>query len=290
MLNLRNLFQGKTAIIAGGSKGIGRAAAKEFVKYGGSVCIIARKKTDLTRAIDEISNLRIENGQRIDAIACDATDMKLLNIHLARYIKTNGVPDYLMNFVGYSYPNYVQDLKFEDFRKNMETNYYGQLVPILALLPYFMQKKKGYIINCSSVVGYMGLIGFAAYAPTKFAICGLTESLRNELLPYNIRFSILYPPDTDTPGFALENKTKPVEVKIMSKGGGFLTPEEVADTLMRGIAKNKFYILPGQAKLLWRITRHFPNLSHIIMDWELKKAAQKAKAGRKLPPLYGGGE
>jgi 3-dehydrosphinganine reductase len=281
MLNSKNQFQGKTAIITGGSKGIGKAAAKEFVKYGGSVCIIARKKTDLTNAVHEISNLRIEKGQRIDAIACDATDMKLLNNQLARYIKKNGVPDYLMNFVGYSYPNYVQDLTFEDFKKNIETNYYGQLVPILALLPYFMERKKGYIVNCSSVVGYMGLIGFAAYAPTKFAICGLTESLRNELKAYNIRFSILYPPDTDTPGFAHENRTKPVEVKIMSQGGGFLSPEQVAGALMRGIAKNKFYILPGQAKLLWRITRHFPNLSHIIMDRELKKAAIKAKRGSR---------
>src|SRR5271157_2119888 len=132
MPNLRNQFQGKTAVITGGSKGIGKAAAKEFVRYGGSVCIIARKKPDLIKAVNEISNLRIENGQRIDAIACDATNMKLLNNQLSHYIKKNGVPDYLMNFVGYSYPNYVQDLKFEDFKKNMETNYYGQLAPILA--------------------------------------------------------------------------------------------------------------------------------------------------------------
>ncbi len=278
MSNLQKQFYGKTAVITGGSKGIGRATAKEFVKRGGSVCIIARKKSDLSRAAAEISSFRHDSSQTVDYIACDATRMKRLNAQLARFIKKNGVPDYLMNFVGYSYPNYVHNLKFEDFKKNMETNYYGQVVPILALLPYFMKEKKGYIVNCSSVVGYMGLIGFATYAPTKFAICGLTESLRNELKPYNIRFSILYPPDTDTPGFALENRTKPVEVKIMSRGGGFLTSEKVADALMRGIAKNKFYILPGQAKLLWRITRHFPNLSHIIMDWELKKASQKAKA------------
>ena len=261
--------------------GIGKAAAKEFVKSGGSVCIIARKKTDLRRAVDEISKLRMHESQSVESISCDATDMKLLGTLLADHIKKNGVPDYLMNFVGYSNPNYVQNLKIEDFKNNMESNYYGQLVPTLTLLPYFMQKKKGYIVNCSSVVGYMGLLGYAAYAPAKYAIFGLTETLRNELKRYNIRFSILCPPDTDTPGFAMENKTKPVELKIMSKGGGFMTPDEVAVKLMQGIAKKKFYIMPGQSRFLWSMVRHFPNLSHAIMDSELKKASKKAKAKKK---------
>jgi len=281
MSDLLALLSGKSAVITGGSMGIGKAAAKEFVKSGGSVCIIARKKTDLRRAVDEISKLRMHESQSVESISCDATDMKLLGTLLADHIKKNGVPDYLMNFVGYSNPNYVQNLKIEDFKNNMESNYYGQLVPTLTLLPYFMQKKKGYIVNCSSVVGYMGLLGYAAYAPAKYAIFGLTETLRNELKRYNIRFSILCPPDTDTPGFAMENKTKPVELKIMSKGGGFMTPDEVAVKLMQGIAKKKFYIMPGQSRFLWSMVRHFPNLSHAIMDSELKKASKKAKAKKK---------
>jgi len=277
MSDLIALLSGKSAVITGGSMGIGKAAAKEFVKSGGSVCIIARKKTDLRRAVDEISKLRMHDSQSVESISCDAADMKLLGTLLADHIKKNGVPDYLMNFVGYSNPNYVQNLKIEDFKNNMESNYFGQLVPTLTLLPYFMHEKKGYIVNCSSVVGYMGLMGYAAYAPSKYAIFGLTESLRNELKLYNIRFSILCPPDTDTPGFAKENKTKPVELKIMSRGGGFMTPDEVAVKLMQGIAKKKFYIMPGQSRFLWSMMRHFPNLSHTIMDSELKKAFKIAQ-------------
>ena len=58
-----------------------------------------------------------------------------------------------MNFVGYAHPGYVQDLSLDDFRNNMDANYYGQLVPILILLPHFMKERKGHIVNCSSVLG-----------------------------------------------------------------------------------------------------------------------------------------
>jgi 3-dehydrosphinganine reductase len=122
------------------------------------------------------------------------------------------------------------------------------------------------------------MIGYATYSPSKFAICGLTESLRSELRQYGISFSILYPPDTDTPGFENENKSKPAEVMILSEGGGLLEPEQVAKKLIKGIMKNNFYIHPGQSRLLWTIARHFPNLAHKIMDGEFKKAKRKMEA------------
>jgi NAD(P)-dependent dehydrogenase (short-subunit alcohol dehydrogenase family) len=69
----------------------------------------------------------------------------------------------------------------------METNYYGQLLPIIVLLPHFMAARKGHIVNVSSMMGY------AAYAPTKFAIVWTTEALRHELMPYNIIFVCVVP-------------------------------------------------------------------------------------------------
>jgi 3-dehydrosphinganine reductase len=275
MSKANSFFSGKTAIISGGSKGIGKSAAIEFVKNGGSVCIIARNRNDIKKAAEEINKARINDTQSVTTISCDTTDMKKLKPLLEGYIKKNGIPDYLMNFVGYAKPGYVQDYSFEDFKRNMETNYYGQLVPILIVLPHFMKRKSGHIVTCSSVLGYLGMIGYATYSPSKFAICGLTESLRSELMQYGIRFSILYPPDTDTPGFKNENRSKPAEVMMISEGGGLLNPGQVAGKLMRGIMKNKFYIHPGQSRLLWSIVRHVPNLAHKIMDGEFTKAKRK---------------
>lgn len=275
------ILSNKLAIITGGSKGIGKAAAIEFVKNGGNVCIIARNKKDLFQAAEEIQKARSSASQAVTAIPCDTTDMEALARLLDSFIKKNGVPDYLMNFVGYARPNYIQNTTLDDFRKIMDTNYFGQLIPVLVILPHFMRERKGHIVNCSSLLGFMGIAGYAAYSPTKYALCGLTESLRNELKPYNIRFSILYPPDTETPGFDQENRSKPLEVMLMSETGGLLSPEQVAKKLIHDVLKNKYYILPGQSRLLWSIARHFPRLAHIIMDGELNKARKKAAARKK---------
>ena len=128
---------------------------------------------------------------------------------MTEFVNGHGVPDYLINVVGYAYPQYVQELTLNDYRACMDINYYGQLVPILVLLPHFMAARKGHIVNVSSMMGYFGIMGYTAYAPTKFAIVGLTEALRHELKPYNIFFSVLYPPDTDTPGFEKEIEQSP---------------------------------------------------------------------------------
>ncbi|MBN1495409.1 MAG: SDR family oxidoreductase [Spirochaetes bacterium] len=281
MSKTEKIFSHKKAIITGGSKGIGKAVAIEFVKNGGSAYIIARNKKDLLAAAEEIQRACSSDTQNVIPLACDTTDMKAFMPLLDDIIRKNGTPDYLMNFVGYARPAYVQDMTIDDFRKHMDTNYYGQLVPILAMLPHFLRERRGHIVNCSSLLGFMGIAGYAAYTPTKYALCGLTESLRNELKPYNIALSILYPPDTETPGFEEENRSKPLEVMLMSETGGLLSPEQVAQKLIAGVVKKRFYIMPGQSRLLWSIARHFPRLAHVIMDGELKKARKKAAGKNK---------
>jgi 3-dehydrosphinganine reductase len=277
---LQKALSGKSALVAGGSRGIGKAVAAEFVKHGGSVCVAARSAQDLDSAAEEIAGNKISDDQAVDTLSIDCTDHDQVIKELSGYYEKRGVPDYLFNFVGYAHPDYIQNLTFQHFKDNMETNYYGQLNPILATIPYYMKEKRGHVITCSSVVGYLGHMGYATYGPSKFAIAGLSEMLRHELKPYQVRFSVVYPPDTATPGMEKENQTKPKEVFIISEGGGLMSPEEVAKKLLKDSVKGKFYIHPGQSKLLWTMTRHFPRLVHSIMDRELVKAMKKT--GRKV--------
>ena len=268
-------FKDKIAIITGGSQGLGKATAKYFVELGGSVCIIARRTEILEEAANEINKVKLDDSQFIESIACDTTIMDKLKPLLTEFIEKYRIPDYLFNCIGYAFAEYVENLSLEDFKKNMEVNYYGQLVPILILLPFFMKEKKGYIANVSSMLGYMGLMGFATYIPSKYAVVGLSETLRNELKPYNVNMSILYPPSMDTPGFEKENKTKPEECRIMEERGGLETPEDVAEIFIHGILKNKFNILPGEAKFIWRINRHFPKIIRNWSDKSYKKARKR---------------
>jgi 3-dehydrosphinganine reductase len=269
--NRQRPFAGKSVIIAGGSQGIGLAVAKEVMQRGGSVCIVAIGA--LEQAKKEVEPLRVDKDQFVETIPCDATDMDKLKPLLEEHIKRRGVPDCLFNFVGYAHAQYVEKLSLEDFKRNMDVNYYGQLVPTLIVLPYYLKARRGGCIAfTSSVLGYMGLMGYAAYAPTKHAIVGLAETLRHELKPFGITVSILYPPDTRTPGFEKENLTKPPECAMMSEKAGLLEPKEVAATFIEGVLRKKFQILPGKPRMYWRLFRHLPGLMRRVLDSDYAKA------------------
>jgi len=268
-------FEDKIAIVCGGSKGIGKETAKEIALLGGSVCLVARHREPLEATAREIEEIKRGDSQFVDTIVCDTTDAERLKPLLTEFVDHRGVPDYLINCVGHARPQYVQELTLEDFRERMEVNFYGQLVPILLLLPYFLEARRGHIANVSSMMGYFGIMGYAAYAPTKFALAGLTEVLRHELKPYNISCSVLYPPDTDTPGFQKENESKPPECAIISGSVKLLSAQKVAEVFVDGILKKQVAIMPGEAGLVWRLNRYFPWLVRWVTDRQYEQARRK---------------
>jgi short-subunit dehydrogenase len=131
----------------------------------------------------------------------------------------------------------------------------------------------------------MGVYGYTDYAASKFALMGLTESLKSELKPCGVGVSILCPPDTDTPGFEVENRNKPAETVAVSEGGGLMRPEQVAEALIKGMEKGRFVIAPGSAKTIYLLKRHFPWLVDLVMDQGIKKA-QKSKQKSKKKSKY----
>jgi len=273
-------FASKVAIIPGGSKGMGKATAKKFIQLGGSVCLIARNTEILKETQEECENLKSNNDQFVEIISCDTTDMEKLKPQIEEFIQKHGIPDYLFNFVGYAYAQYLENLTLENFKKNMNTNYYGQLVPTLIMLPHFMDSKNGYITFTSSIMGFMAIMGYATYVPSKYAIFGLAEVLRHELLPYNIKVSVLFPVDTDTPGLAEENKIKPEECKIISETGTLMSAEEVAEEFIKSILEERFEILPGEAAIQMKSMRENPEDIRAVTDRLYKRA--RRKTGKKI--------
>lgn len=270
-------FLGKRVVVCGGSKGIGKETAKEIVRLGGDVLITARDPIVLEETAKELALLRVSEAQFVETAACDTTDFEALKPHLDGFVKTHGVPETLINMVGYAQPGYVQDLSFDDFKRNMDVNYHGQLAPTLILLPHFIKAKRGQIAFVSSVMGFMGIMGYASYAPTKYALVGLVEVLRHELKPYNIRFSLLYPPDTETPGFEIENQTKPEETAMLSESAKLYQPEKVAEIFVAGLLKEKLNIYIGEGGFFNYMMRHFPGIVRFIIDNDLKKIRKKLR-------------
>lgn len=265
-------YAGQHALICGGSRGIGFETARELLRRGAHVCLIARDPAVLESAA---AQLRAQAGpaQYVDTIACDTTDADALRPLLDAHIARRGLPDLLINNVGYAYPQYLDRLRLADFRANMDANYYGQLVPTLLLLPPLRAAGRGHIAFVSSMLGYMGVMGYATYAPTKFALVGLAEVLRNELKPAGIAISVLYPPDTQTEGYVRENLSKPPETLRMSAAVKPMTAAAVARAFVDGLERRRYAILPGEAGMVWRVARFAPWL----LRWMLDRAYAQAR-------------
>ena len=121
---------------------------------------------------------------------------------------TMGPIDILICNAGSSTPGYFHEQDVEVFQHMMQLNYMGTLHTVKAVYNGMVARNTGHIVFISSTMALMGFTGYAAYAPSKYAVRGLAECLRNELQGTGVRVSIGYPPDTKTPGFDAENLTK----------------------------------------------------------------------------------
>ena len=238
-------FKQQHAIITGGSSGIGKATAQLLASLGANISIIARTQTKLDIAKTEIEKVCLLPEQRILTLAADVADRVQAEQAIKTSIAQIGVPDLLITCAGIAHPGYFQQLPIEVFEHTMAINYFGSLYCIRAALPVMEQQRKGHIVLMSSGAGLIGIYGYSPYSPTKFAIRGLAESLRGELKPLGINISIVYPPDTDTPQLAEENKTKPIETKMMTGTAKTWSAVCVAREIVYGIKKKSFAIAPG---------------------------------------------
>jgi len=144
-----------------------------------------------------------------------------------------------------------------------------------------MKERGGYIVNVSSIVGFIGIFGYTDYAAAKFGVLGFSEALRSELKRYNIAVSVLCPPDTDTPGFAEENKTKPVETKAISASASLMKPADVAAALLKGMAKKEFIIIPNaDGRFTYIMKRLLPGLVELVTDAQASKARQTQQSAK----------
>lgn len=262
------------AIIIGASKGIGLETAKILAKRGMRLTLISRGKQDLDKAA-EICKKVSRDPSIIESYPADAINFDEIKKCLSPSLEKWGAPNYLINVVGYAHPNYIQDLTPDIFKKNMEVNYLGQIIPTLVVLPYMRSAKAGQIAFVSSMAGFLGIMGYASYTPTKFAIVGLAEGLRHELKPWNIKISILYPPDTQTPGFDKENEIKPKECAMISEGASLLSAEKVAMKFIKGLIHKRFRILPGETFWIYHLNRLIPRLVRSFIDSDYRKALKK---------------
>jgi 3-dehydrosphinganine reductase len=258
------------AMVTGGSSGIGLATACQLAAIGMDISIFARNVDRLTMAKAEIDSYRRSLAQHVLALSVDVSDRAQVDDAVGRAVCELGPPRLLVACAGVGITETFLDTPADYFTQCMAVNYMGSVYCVRALVPFMARAGGGHVVLVSSGAGLIGIYGYTAYSATKFALRGFGEALRAEVKPMGIRVSLVYPPDTDTPGFTAEERNKLPQTRKLTGAGGMLAADTVARAILRGIKAGRFAITPGvQMTLLHWLRGPFDPL----LTWYLDRLA-----------------
>ena len=265
-------FRDKRVLITGGSKGIGKAIAGELVGRGAAVFLVARGKQALEAAREEL--IARVPGALVGIGVCDVSSYSDAQTAVGAMLHEFGGIDGVLNNAGYAVPGYFEKIAAEEFERHMRVNYLGGVYVTRAAIPHL--REGSFIGFTSSVAGLIGVFGYTAYCPAKFAQVGFAEALQQELAPRGIRVAVLCPPDTETPGLEAENATKPYETRELSRASKLMSAEEVARRFIDKLAKGAFIITVNResARLYW-LHRIAPSKTRRMLNRMIAKAQAK---------------
>lgn len=212
-------LEGKTAIVTGGTKGIGFAIAESLIDAGANVYICSRTREEVEAAVNRLS----ENGTAAGKL-CDVRVEDQVRAVLDSCVKHFGGVDILVNNAGLGFNKQtVEEISPEDFRQTIETNLYGVYYFCHHAIPLMKSRGGGYIINISSLAGQNPHPKMAAYNASKFALNGFSEALMQEVRHDGIKVSYICPGSVNTE-FGGDT---PSEEKAWQ-----LQPDDIADVVM----------------------------------------------------------
>lgn len=220
------MLGGKTAIVTGGSRGIGEAVAYKLASLGANIAVIFVGNPDAAQRVCE--RCREEYGVKAGAYLCDVSDFNAAKEAVAKIKGDFGGVQILVNNAGITRDGLLAMMKEEDFDQVLKVNLKGAFHMIRHCTGLFLRGREGSIVNISSVTGLMGNVGQCNYAASKAGLIGLTKSVAKELAPKGIRCNAVAPGfiATDMTSSQTENPLlKLVPLGRMGK------PEEVAEAV-----------------------------------------------------------
>jgi 3-dehydrosphinganine reductase len=275
-------FAGKHVFITGGSSGIGLALAQLLAGQGANITIFARRQNLLLEAAEQIRAACLHPDQEVKTLRGDVGEMETIFPLLEGYQKENGVPDILINSAGITYPGKFSALPPEVFRDLVNINYLGTVYVSRAFVNGMIHRGNGWIVNISSMAGFIGTYGYSGYGASKYAVRGFSDVLRAELKPRGVQVSVVYPPDTLTPQLEFEKDLKPAITKELADTAGVMTAENVARIILRDIQRGRYTILPGfQSWFYYTLTSLLGDFTYVVMDMEIKNAIRRIAKRRQ---------
>jgi NAD(P)-dependent dehydrogenase (short-subunit alcohol dehydrogenase family) len=176
----------KVWFTTGSSRGLGRHLAEAVLESGHQLVATARKP-------EQLVDLKVKYKDQVRTVAVDVIDPAAVRSAVQTAIAAFGRLDVLVNNAGYGNIAAIEDITAEDFRAQMETNFYGVVNVTRAALPLLREQRSGHIIQISSIGGRLGTPGLSAYQSAKWAVEGFSEVLSKEVAPFGIKVTIVEP-------------------------------------------------------------------------------------------------
>ncbi len=249
----KRTIAGSRVLLTGASSGIGRALATQLVAQGARVLAIARRRERL----EELAQQLAAGPGRLEILAGDITDAKLRHTALACARERLGGLDVLINNAGSGAMGPFGDAAPERLRQLMEVNFFAPAEMIRAALPMLKSGNRPLVVNVSSVLGHRGVPFCAEYCASKFALQGLSESLRAELAPSGIDLLVVSPARTETEFFSQAiNGEQSRWPKMRGTSSEFVVAVTLS-AIRKG--RHEIVLTPGGKLFVWA-NRLFPRL------------------------------
>lgn len=196
----------KVWLITGSSTGFGRSLTEAVLQHGDRVLATARKPEQLDDLVQQYPNTA-------KAIRLDVTNPQDVNDAVNAAIATFGRIDVLVNNAGYGLIGALEEVSDEQIQRNFDTNLFGAIHMMRAVLPIMRQQGSGHIVNMSAIAGFTNELGFSIYGGAKFALEGVSEAVRGEVAPFGIKVTIVEPGPfrTDFIGRSLDRAARPID-------------------------------------------------------------------------------
>ncbi|OUL22172.1 SDR family oxidoreductase [Nostoc sp. 106C] len=265
-----------TVLITGASQGIGKATALLFARKGYEIVLTSRQPDNLEAAAQEIQSLGYSAPL---TVACDVTNPSQVGTLVEKALDCYGYIDVLVNNAGIFASGPVEQFSLSDWHQVIDTNLWGYIHTIDALLPHFLQRGSGTIVNVSSIGGKVPTAYLVPYCTSKFGVTGLTEALQAELKPKNIHVCGIYPnlikssflekaifrgKDEQDLNNRREQLQNVVKNPVVEK------PEDVANAIWDSVDNQKTEVMVGSANLSQAFYRLFPGLTKWVSRQALK--------------------
>lgn len=255
-------FEGKVVFITGGSAGIGAATGVAFGREGAKVALTGRNEARLAESVQAVQ----ATGAEALAVPCEVNDRASIDVAIQKTVDAFGALDVVIANAGFGVDGPLAKLTTDDFRRQFDTNVFGAIDTVYAALPHLI-KSKGRLGIVSSVLGKIGRPDMSAYAASKFALCGFSESIYYELAPLGVSVTSINPGlvasnfrQTDNTGEFRKDWKDPAPQL-------FVVPaERAAREIVNALYKRKFEVnVTGHGKIGVWINRHFPWLVRAVL-------------------------